>query len=202
MLTELLTYATVMGLAAGLSPGPLLALVVSQTLRYGPVEGYKVAAAPLLTDGPIIAGALLTYASITLSPSLLGAVTLAGALVLALMGIAGLRFDPRHDSGEAQAPRSLLKACVLNWLSPHPYLFWFTIGAPLAIRGGSPGATLGFVATFTGVLVAAKAAVAFAVAGSRRFVQGAAYVWINRGLGLMLLVFAARLAADGLAMLG
>ena len=48
----------VFGLAAGLMPGPLLALVIQQTLRHGPTEGIKVAAAPLLTDLPIVAAAL------------------------------------------------------------------------------------------------------------------------------------------------
>ncbi|MBT8447624.1 MAG: LysE family transporter [Gammaproteobacteria bacterium] len=200
-LNELVMYASVMGLAAGLSPGPLLALVISQTLRHGAIEGYKVAAAPVLTDGPIIAAALLTYTAFALPPALLGAVTLAGAVVLAVMGIGGLRFNAEQDDQSAAAPRSLLKACMLNWLSPHPYLFWFTIGAPLALRGASVAATLAFIGTFTGILVGAKAAVAFAIGSSRQFVQGTAYVWTIRGLGLLLLVFAARLAADGVRML-
>ena len=34
------------GLAAELSPGPLLVLVIQQTLRYGTSEGLKVAGAP------------------------------------------------------------------------------------------------------------------------------------------------------------
>ena len=50
-------FGVVFGLAAGLMPGPLLALVIQQTLRHGPGEGIKVAAAPLLTDLPIVAAA-------------------------------------------------------------------------------------------------------------------------------------------------
>ncbi|MDH3383440.1 MAG: LysE family translocator, partial [Deltaproteobacteria bacterium] len=44
----------VLGLSAGFSPGPLLAMVLSQTIRHGAREGIKIAAAPLLTDLPII----------------------------------------------------------------------------------------------------------------------------------------------------
>jgi threonine/homoserine/homoserine lactone efflux protein len=43
-----------LGLSAGLSPGPMLALVLAQTLRRGPREGCKIALTPLVTDPPII----------------------------------------------------------------------------------------------------------------------------------------------------
>ena len=42
----LLGSAVVYGLSAGFSPGPLLALVISQTLRYGIREGVKAAWRP------------------------------------------------------------------------------------------------------------------------------------------------------------
>jgi len=47
-----------LGLTAGVAPGPLLTLVVSQTLRYGVREGIKIAIAPIFTDLPIILAAL------------------------------------------------------------------------------------------------------------------------------------------------
>jgi len=43
-----------LGLYAGFSPGPLLALIIAQTIRHGPKEGVKVAFAPIITDFPII----------------------------------------------------------------------------------------------------------------------------------------------------
>lgn len=43
----------IFGLSAGISPGPLLALVISETLKFGRKEGIKVAIAPLITDIPI-----------------------------------------------------------------------------------------------------------------------------------------------------
>src|SRR5215210_2883396 len=47
------------GLAAGISPGPVLTLVLSETLRHGWLRGAAVAAGPLLADGPIIVFALI-----------------------------------------------------------------------------------------------------------------------------------------------
>ena len=57
-----LVSGVVFGASAGLSPGPLLTLVIRETLRHGTKEGLKVAAAPLLTDAPIIALSLLVLA--------------------------------------------------------------------------------------------------------------------------------------------
>jgi threonine/homoserine/homoserine lactone efflux protein len=42
------------GFIAGISPGPVLTLVVSETLRGGWLRGSAVAAGPLLADGPIV----------------------------------------------------------------------------------------------------------------------------------------------------
>ncbi|NCD26558.1 MAG: hypothetical protein EOL86_13335, partial [Deltaproteobacteria bacterium] len=44
----------VLGLSAGLSPGPLLTLMLSETLRHGVRAGLLVAVAPLISDLPII----------------------------------------------------------------------------------------------------------------------------------------------------
>lgn len=53
MLTlDFLFLGIALGLSAGLSPGPLQAIVISETLLKGKKEGIKVALAPLLTDLP------------------------------------------------------------------------------------------------------------------------------------------------------
>ena len=50
---------SVFGLAGGFSPGPTTTVVVSQTLRFGVLDGIKVAIAPALTDAPIIVIAVI-----------------------------------------------------------------------------------------------------------------------------------------------
>ena len=44
-----LTLGTVLGLSAGLAPGPLLTLVISETLQHDIRAGIKVAVAPFIT---------------------------------------------------------------------------------------------------------------------------------------------------------
>jgi threonine/homoserine/homoserine lactone efflux protein len=68
MITALASGAF-LGLSCGLAPGPLLALVVAQTLRHGPREGCKIALTPLVTDAPIIVVALVVAAGLAITPS-------------------------------------------------------------------------------------------------------------------------------------
>src|SRR5262245_46021732 len=53
MLTFLILGAGI-GFVSGVSPGPVLTLVVTETLKGGWLRGAAVAAGPLLADGPII----------------------------------------------------------------------------------------------------------------------------------------------------
>jgi hypothetical protein len=53
-MTHFLGIGIIFGLSAGLAPGPLLMLVISDTLRHGIKAGVKVALAPVITDLPII----------------------------------------------------------------------------------------------------------------------------------------------------
>jgi hypothetical protein len=49
---EYLTKGRLLGLASEFAAGPLLVLVVSETLRHSIKEGIKVSMAPLITDVP------------------------------------------------------------------------------------------------------------------------------------------------------
>ena len=58
-----LTVGILLGLSAGIAPGPLLTLVVSETLSGGVGAGVRVALSPLLSDLPIILFAVFLLAS-------------------------------------------------------------------------------------------------------------------------------------------
>ncbi len=202
---EYLATGAVLGLAAAFSPGPLLALVLAQSIRYGTREGLKVAAAPLITDLPIVLLAtLLVAAAADTALGLLGAISLAGAAFVAYLGIESLR-TKSVDAGRAdEAPRSWTRGAAVNALSPHPYLFWITVGAPTLIRAWSDGplAAAAFLAAFYGCLVGAKMLVAIVAGRSGGSLRGSRYHAVMAVLGALLLLFAVRLAAEGLRLLG
>ena len=75
---ELLITGIILGLYAGFSPGPLLVLVISQTLKHGYKEGVKVAFAPIISDIPIIAVCLLFLSLISSYSLILGIISIIG----------------------------------------------------------------------------------------------------------------------------
>lgn len=193
-------FGVVFGLAAGLMPGPLLALVIQQTLRHGPGEGIKVAAAPLLTDLPIVAAALFALNRLADADGVLGAISLLGAAFLGHLAYESVTTDLAAHAGPATTPRSLQKGVAANLLNPHPYLFWLTVGAPILWHAWatSPVNAAGFLVAMYGCLVGSKMLVALLVERGRTVLTSRAYVLLVRALGIILLVFAMLFLRDGL----
>ncbi len=188
-----------MGLAAGLSPGPLLAMVVTQTLRHGPSEGVKTAFAPLVSDLPIVLAATLLLAKVADRGPVLGLISLAGAVFLAYLAVEGLRAAGLEvEAAGTRTPRSLVRGTLANLLNPQPYLFWLTVGAPTVLggleRGWLPPAL--FVGSFYLCLVGSKVALALLAGRSRALLTGRAYLYVLRVLGVLLLLFAAGLLVE------
>ena len=199
-----LTVGMVLGLSAGVAPGPLLTLVVSETLRRGAGAGVRVALAPVVTDLPIILLSVFVLANISEYHGILGLVSLAGGVFVLAMGIEGLRckgFDaPLAEAG----PGSLTRGVLANALSPHPYLFWIGVGAPLMTKALRTDllSPLAFLAGFYACLVGSKIGVALLVGRSKSFLRGKAYVLAMRLLGLALVALAVFLFRDGIRLLG
>lgn len=187
-----------LGLSAGISPGPLLALVIVQTLSYSFREGVKVAAAPLLTDLPIVAAALGLTLALAEHPRLLAAITLCGALFLAKSAWDSLRYAGPEEARARELPRSVQKGMLANFLNPSPYLFWGAVGAPLLAQcwAAGQGAAAAFLAGFYVCLVGSKVLIAWLTGRLGPVMGGRGYLWVMRGLGLMLLLYAALFARD------
>ena len=101
-------------------------------------------------------------------------------------------------------PKSLQKGILVNVLSPHPYLFWFSVGGPTTLKamGQSLPAAAAFVLSFYLLLVGSKMVLAFLVFRSRTFLLGNKYIFTMRLLGGILIILAGFLFQDGLHLLG
>ena len=189
-----------LGLSAGISPGPLLTLVMTQTLKHGVREGLKVSMVPLLTDLPIIVVVLFILDRLTHIEPVLGAISLFGAGYLIYLGFESLTFKGDIPSDQAEAPHSFRKGIVANFLNPNPYMFWFSIGGPLMLKAANIGplaATL-FIVPFYVLLVGAKSVVAIVAGRSRHFLNSRAYVYTVRVLGMVLCLFGIMFIRDAL----
>ena len=199
-----LAAGTVLGLSAGFTPGPLLTLVITQTLQHDIREGVKVAMAPLITDLPIILVSLFVLSQLGDFDLLLGAISLVGAGYVLYLANGSLRTGPVTLEEARDQPRSARKGAIINALNPHPYLFWATVGAPFVLKSADQGplAPLLFIFGFYFLLVGAKVFIAMVVGKSRAFLTKKGYIWTMRVLGCLLALFAVFLLKDALRFLG
>ena len=202
MMTALASGA-LLGLSCGLAPGPLLALLLAQTLRHGPREGCKIALAPLITDAPIIVVTLVLAAKLARLRPLLGGVSLAGAAFVLYLAWDTVR--PAHPGTEALAepPRSWFKGILTNLLSPHPWLFWLTVGAAMLAKAIAQSwvNAVAFLFGFYLLLVGSKMGIAVVAGRSRDLLAGRPYRITMRVLAALLVLFAVLLFREGLKLL-
>ena len=188
------------GLAAGIAPGPLLALVVSSTLTGGRTAGFSVALAPLITDAPIVIGAVVAGSAI--APDVLAWVGVVGALFVIWLGVEQIRSHAEAPGAPVRVGRAgvaVRRAALTNVLSPHPYLFWAAVGAPLIARfrddSGATAVAL-FLAAFYLLLVATKMALALGVDMSRRILSSRGYRIALTATGTLLVALGVLLGVD------
>jgi threonine/homoserine/homoserine lactone efflux protein len=154
------------GFVAGLSPGPVLTLVMTETLRAGWPRGAAVAAGPLLADGPIVGLALLLVAQVP--PGLLPALSVLGGLFLLYLALtSGL------NARRASLPRrqrlgvrgGFVQGLLARALSPNPYLFWFLVGAPILVEAAREAwwSVAAFLFGYYGSIVGSNVGLAWAV---------------------------------------
>jgi threonine/homoserine/homoserine lactone efflux protein len=203
----LLLQGVSFGYAAGITPGPLQAFLLTQTLQRGWRHAIWIVLSPLFSDGPIVALILLVLRGA--SDGLLRVIGLiGGAFVLYIASglfrqIRSGEFERVMVAGQGadaaavplETPFTVLrKAIGINALGPGPWLFWSTAMGPVVIaawRDAPPTAitfVLGFYITFLGIMAAQV--VIFHQA--RRLGPKAIRVALWIGLAAMLL-FAARL---------
>ncbi len=141
-----------LGMAAVVQPGPFLMYLVSQTLSYGFRKTWMTAFAPLISDGPIIAVALLILTQMPgwLQQSLF-AISGIFILYLAWGSFQQWRNYTSLAAKESQpGKQSLFKSALMNALSPMPYIYWSLVTGPILIAGWkqAPASGIAFILGF------------------------------------------------------
>jgi len=206
-MTQTITYLTmgaVFGLTAGISPGPLLTLVISETLRHDKTEGVKIAVAPLITDIPIVLLTIFILSKMASSDIVLGLISILGGIFIAYLGYDSIRSRGIEIDVQNLKPKSIRKGIIVNILSPHPYIFWLMVGAPITVKAyqANPVAAFAFIIAFYVMLIGSKISIALIVDKSRAILKNIVFIWTLRILGLVLLIFAILLIKEGIRYLG
>ena len=201
---QFLTIGTILGVSAGFAPGPLLTLVIAETLQHDIKAGLKVAIAPILTDIPIIILTVLLLSKLSHFHTILGMISLLGGCFILFVGSTNLRTRGIEVQVKQVQPNSITKGVLANVLSPHPYLFWLSVGAPIMTKAMSYNllAPASFITGFYVFLIGSKIMLAILVGKSKSFLSGNAYIFTMRFLGMVLCVLAFILFRDGLKLLG
>lgn len=194
-MTELLLGAGI-GWAAGLTPGPLHTLVMVTSIRRGFRAGAAVALAPPIADAPIVPIALFLVGA--MSDTAIRALSFAGGVFVIGLGVATMRSAGRPETTQVHTGSDLAKGIVTNLLSPHPWLFWLTVGGPILVTAwtASPVTGLAFLVGFYGLLVGSKIGVAFLASHGRRLAGTPWYARLVAGSGLLLVAMGAFLLRD------
>jgi threonine/homoserine/homoserine lactone efflux protein len=154
------------GFAAAVQPGPFQAYLITKTLQNGWRRALPLVFVPLFTDLPIIALVVLVLQRI---PD-------AGITVLRLVGGAYLLFLAygsmrgaltsafAEETAGATVSASFVRAVLVNFLNPNPYLFWALITGPILMAGWrlSPVNGIGMLAGFYLVMLLVMAAILLA----------------------------------------
>lgn len=198
-----LSAGVALGAYAGFSPGPLLALLVSQTIKHGPKEGIKVAFVPMITDFPLLLASTFLLIRVSNHKWILGVLSILGGVFLVYLAYAMIKTRGVQVNVDKEVPNSFLKGAFVNVLNPHPYVFWMTVGAPTILKGLAESfiAPAVFLGSFFGCFVGSKVLLAMVVGKSRSFLTGRPYLYVMRVLGMALLVFAFVLFREGLHLL-
>jgi threonine/homoserine/homoserine lactone efflux protein len=167
--------ATILGLFAGLAPGPYTTMVAATGLERGFRVAVPMAMAPLVTDLPPMLVSTLVVGRLNW-----GALTLLGVCGGVVVTMIGLRFlrthgtilvtTPTGDPIEPAEPSVRVEHVLTsNLLNPAPWVFWFVAAAPLMLAQWNVSLARGvvFVVVLFLVNVSSAAGLAWMAARAR-----------------------------------
>jgi hypothetical protein len=128
-----ITAACLLGLSSGFSPGPLLTLVIAQTVMHGVKEGIKVALAPLITDALIITVAVSVLSRFARVNAVLGWISICGGLFVVYLAWETFRAPGPGGPGRETGPVSQQGNSRQCPESPSVHLL-VAVGAPMMVR--------------------------------------------------------------------
>jgi len=178
-------------------------LVISETLKGNRLNGVLISLSPLLTDLPIVVVSIYALQHISNIDAIYGLLSIGGGLFLIYLGIGNFRDYTPKSTGSPNYKNSVKIGIITNLLSPHPYIFWLVIGAPTFIRAAksSTASQVLFIFGFYMMLVGSKVVVAILSAKIKGFLKSSAYRIINGVMGVILLIIAATMIYDGIALI-
>ena len=188
----LLAYA--MGFSVASTPGPILALIATETLRRGAWPGAQTALAPMCVDACVMLPLVMVLQSSIPSGAGAVAVGLAGGAFLCWLGLQSFRAGsaavaPGSHCGSRRLP-PFVKGVLTQLMNPYAYIFWGTVGFAFVREGfeaqGVKGA-LSFPAGFWLGAGTMNFLVVYLVSRGRRFLPARMEPYVHVFSGVLLI---------------
>jgi threonine/homoserine/homoserine lactone efflux protein len=187
---NILVSGLVIGILAGISPGPLMSLVIGESLRGGWPAGFRVSLAPLVTDSVFMVIALVVVAPLPIWG--LNVISVVGGLLIMGMGWSTARASAPSVQAEKTGRGAFRKGVVTNLFNPTALLFWVTAGGSLLHEAYLAAGWFGpasFLTGFFATSISINMVIAYGISRGRGFLNGEGYRWSLRVVGLMVGLF-------------
>ena len=143
-----------LGLSAAATPGPFQAYLLGQTLKNGWKRTLIAAFAPLFSDIPIIT---LVLFILTQTPDwFLKALQIIGGFFILYLAYGAYQSYQKTDdtafTTQESTQSKFIKATLMNFLNPNPYIYWGTVSGVILLDGWRESPLFG-VAYLTGFYI-------------------------------------------------
>jgi|TARA_B110000967_G_C18893427_1_gene568949 threonine/homoserine/homoserine lactone efflux protein len=182
-----------LGIVEGIKPGPLLTMVIRETLSNGRRAGIWTAAAPIFTDGPLIIISLFAANWFSTRPMFLAIISIIGSIFLLKMGIECFSIEPPDSKlDDIDYSKSLKRGILTNLLNPNVYIFWFLIGGPLmaSVVDKEPLAPIAYAISFLISIIIVKTTIAYFFDKTRGNISIKTYRIFLSICGVTMIIFA------------
>jgi threonine/homoserine/homoserine lactone efflux protein len=166
MLLTLLQSGASLGLFAGALPGPLQSYIINATLLLGWRKSIVTIFAPLIIDIPFILTILFVMSQFP-EKVIQGLQVIGGLYILWIAREAWQHYRAGAilggDQSQTAARNALLRAVLMGYLSPGPYVFWGTITGPLLVEALDTSLAHGvaFLVSFYGIFISILALIVY-----------------------------------------
>jgi threonine/homoserine/homoserine lactone efflux protein len=200
------------GLSGAVSPGPLLAFNIQETMRRGFMAGPYVATGHAVLELLVVAALALGLSRVLDSDPVIAAVGVLGGLFLLWMGWRMLRdpahgapglTGPRHDTSQLSVTGPIVGGILVSLSNPFWTVWWLTVGAAFITRSLELG-LLGIGAFYLGHILSDYAwysLVSGALASGRRLMTERVYSGIMLTSGAFLALMGVYFVITGVNLL-
>lgn len=179
------------GVNGSVSPGPMMTLLVSETLTNGIKSSWRVAIASLISDPIAIFVAILTLNAVP--DWTIGLIAFLGAAMLFRIAWGQLKTKATDFETQDRPRISLFDIWATNATNPNLWIYAFTVNGLLITqfwKKGGLALTGTYVLAFYGTMIACNLTIAAILGSTRKLFSPKALVVVNRVLGVALILLA------------